>query len=200
MKKIFSFLVVVNLAFGFNFNSDEANNTIDSLAYKGKILTQMFDMFLQDNKPKMQALEQNLTVAFSDMNESLSKFSNELLFIQNTIMNSFMDANFSLDSFNNQSLLSAFFNDDNATLSTKTPKNSEIRDIVNLDRSLIDSVSILNVDGELEVEIWGERAIEGKEFRKLASKSADIVRKYNSSSKKVRVYYFHENSKFSGRF
>ena len=131
MKKIFSFLVVVNLAFGFNFNSDEANNTIDSLAYKGKILTQMFDMFLQDNKPKMQALEQNLTVAFSDMNESLSKFSNELLFIQNTIMNSFMDANFSLDSFNNQSLLSAFFNDDNATLSTKTPKNSEIRDIVN---------------------------------------------------------------------
>lgn len=205
MKKIFSLVIFINLAFGinFNFNGSEANASIDNLAYKGKIFTQMLDMFLSENAPKINALEQNLTTAFNDLNKTVNQFSNELLGIQAYILNSLEDANFSANSLNDKNLFSVLFDNNISNLTNSisvSAKNSEIKDISNLNSKLINSVSVLKQNGNFEVEIYGDSKIEGKYFRDLASKSADIVRKYNNFSGKVRVYYFHDESKFSGKF
>ena len=201
MKKIFSFLVLVNLAFGVNFNFADTNKTIDTLAYKGKIFTQIFDMFLSQNAPKINALEQNLTMAFHDINKTLSKFSTELVGIQNSILDSIIDANFSTSALKNDKLISILLDDNISNLpNTQIPKNNETKEIVNLDRDLINSVSVFNENGEFEVEIELDSSVSKDKFKELATKSADIVRKHNNSDKKVRVYVSHENSKFSGKF
>ena len=62
MKKILMILICLN--FGFGFNTKDANESIDNLAYKSKIMGELINNFLIQNQPKVEAFKNEMIKSF----------------------------------------------------------------------------------------------------------------------------------------
>ena len=96
MKKILMILICLN--FGFGFNAKDANQSIDNLAYKSKIMGELINNFLIQNQPKVEAFKNEMIKSFFDINNSINSFGddlgNELLKMQQKLYKNFTDSDF----------------------------------------------------------------------------------------------------------
>lgn len=198
MKKILMILICLN--FGFGFNAKDANQSIDNLAYKSKIMGELINNFLIQNQPKVEAFKNEMIKSFFDINNSISNFGddlgNELLKMQQKLYENFSDSDF-------ENLKNSFLNSDN-TKSTVFIKNTqksisldEMKQIININPNLITSASLINENDKTELNLEGNEKLTQNEFEEIAKKSIEIIKQNHKNIKTIRIYYFNEKSKFS---
>ncbi|MCZ6103302.1 MAG: hypothetical protein E6258_00915 [Campylobacter ureolyticus] len=198
MKKILMILICLN--FGFGFNAKDANQSIDNLAYKSKIMGELINNFLIQNQPKVEAFKNEMIKSFFDINNSISNFGddlgNELLKMQQKLYENFTDSDF-------ENLKNSFLNSDN-TKSTAFIKNTqknisldEMKQIININPNLITSASLINENDNTELNLEGNEKLTQNEFEEIAKKSIEIIKQNHKNIKTIRIYYFNEKSKFS---
>lgn len=198
MKKILMILICLN--FGFGFNAKDANQSIDNLAYKSKIMGELINNFLIQNQPKVEAFKNEMIKSFFDINNSINSFGddlgNELLKMQQKLYKNFTDSDF-------ENLKNSFLNSDN-TKSTVFIKNTqknisldEMKQIININSNLITSASLINENDNTELNLEGNEKLTQNEFEEIAKKSIEIIKQNHKNIKTIRIYYFNEKSKFS---
>ncbi|MCZ6159474.1 hypothetical protein [Campylobacter ureolyticus] len=198
MKKILMILICLN--FGFGFNAKDANQSIDNLAYKSKIMGELINNFLIQNQPKVEAFKNEMIKSFFDINNSINSFGddlgNELLKMQQKLYKNFTDSDF-------ENLKNSFLNSEN-TKSTVFIKNTqknisldEMKQIININSNLITSASLINENDNTELNLEGNEKLTQNEFEEIAKKSIEIIKQNHKNIKTIRIYYFNEKSKFS---
>ena len=198
MKKILMILICLN--FGFGFNTKDANESIDNLAYKSKIMGEIINNFLIQNQPKVEAFKNEMIKSFFDINNSINSFGNdlgnELLKMQKEFYKNFSDSDF-------ENLKNSFLNSD-YTKSTVFIKNTqkstsldEMKQIININPNLITSASLINENDNTELNLEGNEKLTQNEFEEIAKKSIEIINQNHKNIKTIRIYYFNEKSKFS---
>lgn len=198
MKKILMILICLNFSFGFN--TKDANQSIDNLAYKSKIMGELINNFLIQNQPKVEAFKNEMIKSFFDINNSISNFGddlgNELLKMQKEFYKNFSDSDF-------ENLKNSFLNSDN-TKSTVFIKNTqksisldEMKQIININPNLITSASLINENDNTELNLEGNEKLTQNEFEEIAKKSIEIIKQNHKNIKTIRIYYFNKKSKFS---
>ncbi|MCZ6111061.1 hypothetical protein [Campylobacter ureolyticus] len=198
MKKILMILICLN--FGFGFNAKDANQSIDNLAYKSKIMGELINNFLIQNQPKVEAFKNEMIKSFFDINNSISNFGddlgNELLKMQQKLYENFSDSDF-------ENLKNSFLSSDD-TKSTVFIKNTqksisldEMKQIININPNLITSASLINENDKTELNLEGNEKLTQNEFEEIAKKSIEIIKQNHKNIKTIRIYYFNEKSKFS---
>ena len=198
MKKILMILICLN--FGFGFNTKDANESIDNLAYKSKIMGELINNFLIQNQPKVEAFKNEMIKSFFDINNSISNFGddlgNELLKMQKEFYKNFSDSDF-------ENLKNSFLNSNNikSTVFIKnTQKNislDEMKQIININPNLITSASLINENNNTELNLEGNEKLTQNEFEEIAKKSIEIIKQNHKNIKTIRIYYFNKKSKFS---
>ncbi len=198
MKKVLMILICLN--FGFGFNTKDANESIDNLAYKSKIMGELINNFLIQNQPKVEAFKNEMIKSFFDINNSINSFGNdlgnELLKMQKEFYKNFSDSDF-------ENLKNSFLNSDN-TKSTVFIKNTqksisldEMKQIININPNLITSASLINENDNTELNLEGNKKLTQNEFEEIAKKSIEIIKQNHKNIKTIRIYYFNKKSKFS---
>lgn len=172
MKKILMILICLN--FGFGFNAKDANQSIDNLAYKSKIMGELINNFLIQNQPKVEAFKNEMIKSFFDINNSINSFGddlgNELLKMQQKLYENFTDSDF-------ENLKNSFLNSEN-TKSTVFIKNTqknisldEMKQIININSNLITSASLINENDNTELNLEGNEKLTQNEFEEIAKKA-----------------------------
>lgn len=198
MKKVLMILICLN--FGFGFNTKDANESIDNLAYKSKIMGELINNFLIQNQPKVEVFKNEMIKSFFDINNSINSFGNdlgnELLKMQKEFYKNFSDSDF-------ENLKNSFLNSDN-TKSTVFIKNTqksisldEMKQIININPNLITSASLINENDNTELNLEGNKKLTQNEFEEIAKKSIEIIKQNHKNIKTIRIYYFNKKSKFS---
>lgn len=198
MKKVLMILICLNV--GFGFNTKDANESIDNLAYKSKIMGELINNFLIQNQPKVEAFKNEMIKSFFDINNSISNFGddlgNELLKMQQKLYENFSDSDF-------ENLKNSFLSSDD-TKSTVFIKNTqksisldEMKQIININPNLITSTSLINENDNTELNLEGNEKLTQNEFEEIAKKSIEIIKQNHKNIKTIRIYYFNEKSKFS---
>lgn len=188
MKKFILFLASAVFAFGLNFK--DANQSVDELSYKSKVMIGVVDSFLKNNEPKLRELEANLTKSLSDLNSSFNAIGDELGILAFGLINA-------MNSQMNSSNLNTLNTD---SMSKFSPKKDDIKAIINLAPNLINFAEISKNGDIFEVDIYTNEPISKESFNDLAKKTADIIRSTHDYKEKVRVYVFNDFVKFSGLY
>ncbi|NLY03820.1 MAG: hypothetical protein GXZ15_03135 [Campylobacter sp.] len=195
MKKVIGILLMVNLTWGFwgfesfdKLDSTEANQTVDELSFRSKIILGLMSAFMRESEPMFKELEENLTKSFTDINSSMEQFGYQISILTKELVNSLNDANST-----NRSIL-------NYEQSSINKAKNDMKSIISLNEELIEFAEISRDGDKFEVDIYGLKEINRAEFSVLANDSADIIRQNHNIDEKVRVYYFSNTVKYSGLF
>lgn len=198
MKKVLMILICLN--FGFGFNTKDANESIDNFAYKSKIMTDLVNNFLVTNQPKIEAFKNEMIKSFFDLNQSISSFGSdlgkELLDMQKKFYESFDDMN--LSSFKNNFFDDRNFKKDDFLNSFNNNSSmDEIKQIINIKPNLLTSASLINENGDIQLNLEGNEKLNQDEFEEIAKKSIDLIKENHKNIEKIRIDYINEKSKFS---